>query len=338
MIISKQIKIVISRKNIKHFQQLGYNIKFKDEISVPIEHLTKGSHHRIDLECDVCKKHTKLSFKDYNKNINKHNIYSCSNKCSMNKFKLSCIEKYGVDNISKLSEVKNKVKYSVQEKYGVNNVMLVPDFNLKMRNSQRDTIAKNGDEIIKKRKNTMIEKYGVDAPMKSKTIQKKQMETLLKNFNVTNPSKSNIIKQKKIKTTMRNWGVDNPLKNNLILEKLKQTKIKNGNQISDAELTAWQKYKKEVTIITNKNKKLLFKNWDGFDYYDNEKIAEYLQYDHTTPYYPTIDHKVSIYYGFKHNIDPEIICSIENLCITKRSINSIKNKKTEFEFINNYKL
>lgn len=43
-------------------------------------------------------------------------------------------------------------------------------------------------------------------------------------------------------------------------------------------------------------------------------------------------HKISIQYGFLNEIYPLIIGSLENLCITKRSINISKNKLTEQQF------
>ena len=49
--------------------------------------------------------------------------------------------------------------------------------------------------------------------------------------------------------------------------------------------------------------------------------------------YPTIDHKLSVLYGFINNISPLEIGSINNLCVTKRSLNSKKGRKTEIEFL-----
>ena len=37
--------------------------------------------------------------------------------------------------------------------------------------------------------------------------------------------------------------------------------------------------------------------------------------------------KISVYYGFKNNISPEELCKLDNLCITKRGINSSKGCK-----------
>jgi len=36
---------------------------------------------------------------------------------------------------------------------------------------------------------------------------------------------------------------------------------------------------------------------------------------HLKKNYPTIDHKLSIFYGFINKIDPYIIADINNLCI-----------------------
>jgi len=48
---------------------------------------------------------------------------------------------------------------------------------------------------------------------------------------------------------------------------------------------------------------------------------------------PTIDHKISVKYGYVNNIDPLEISSSQNLCICSRSTNSSKNYLTEEEFM-----
>ena len=53
--------------------------------------------------------------------------------------------------------------------------------------------------------------------------------------------------------------------------------------------------------------------------------------------YYTMDHKISLFYGFNYNIEPSIIGGIDNLCICSRYINSVKGLKTEKEFNNNLK-
>ncbi|MCK9446979.1 hypothetical protein M0Q50_09035 [bacterium] len=94
----------------------------------------------------------------------------------------------------------------------------------------------------------------------------------------------------------------------------------------------YKRYILDIRNYTKKNKNKLFENWDGFDYYDGEYIKENISLNCCESNYPTIDHKISIFYGYKNNISPEIIGDISNLCITKRFINSSKNSKTEDEY------
>ena len=72
--------------------------------------------------------------------------------------------------------------------------------------------------------------------------------------------------------------------------------------------------------------------WNGYDYYDNEYIKENYKLNYNDNNYPTIDHKISIYYGFSNNIEPYIISNTDNLCITKKEINRKKSIRNENEF------
>jgi len=129
------------------------------------------------------------------------------------------------------------------------------------------------------------------------------------------------------------YGVDNPSKFEGFKEKRKQTKIKNGFHYDDSE---WHKYKLKVQQLTKKEMKKLFEQWDGYDYYDGEYIKDYDKNDFKN--YRTIDHKISISYGYNNNISPEIIGNKDNLCITKSYLNSMKSAKTtEKEFIERIK-
>jgi len=75
----------------------------------------------------------------------------------------------------------------------------------------------------------------------------------------------------------------------------------------------------------------LFENWDGYDYYDGEYIKNNFNLHGLDNNYPTIDHKISVSYGFKNNIEPEKIADISNLCITKKINNSKKSSKCNFQ-------
>ncbi len=92
-------------------------------------------------------------------------------------------------------------------------------------------------------------------------------------------------------------------------------------------------YRNECRRLTNSNVKELLNNWTGLDYYDSDDISDNFNLKHNDPSYPTVDHKTSIYFGFIKKIDPIFIGSIENLCITKRSLNSKKRDLCEDEFL-----
>lgn len=82
------------------------------------------------------------------------------------------------------------------------------------------------------------------------------------------------------------------------------------------------------------NSGMSYKGW--YDYYDGEFIKNNLSLSGSSRLYPTIDHKVSTYFGFINNIEAVSISELSNLCITKRYINSMKGKIVEKDFtINN---
>jgi hypothetical protein len=102
--------------------------------------------------------------------------------------------------------------------------------------------------------------------------------------------------------------------------------------VSFEELDDFMKYKSKVRSLTNYNKRLLLKEWNGMDYYDNEYIKDYFNLDSRDKKYPTIDHKTSVVYGFKNGFSSDYIGSIDNICFTKRRLNSNKHMSTEIEF------
>jgi len=82
--------------------------------------------------------------------------------------------------------------------------------------------------------------------------------------------------------------------------------------------TEFQKYRIKVNTLTRKNKKQLFEDWDGKDYYNCRDINNLPKKD------ITIDHKISVKYGFDNNISVEEISNINNLCICSRKSNCCK--------------
>lgn len=244
------------------------------------------------------------------------------------KGKKTMMSKYGVDSYFKTDEIremnrkwmssdefKQKSKNTLINKYGVDSYSKTDDFKYKLEFKMHETVEKI--------KNTFKNKYGDEYLSKTeywKEIFKSKVESTI---------------EKCKETCLKKYGVDNVSKVEFIKDRIKNIKEVSGIIIPDSEIDAWSMYKRNVRRITNNNKKKLYEDWTGYDYYDDEYIKGYLSNTHTHRFYPTIDHKISVYYGFKNSIDPSIIGSIDNLCITKRFINSTKSKLTESEF--NYK-
>jgi len=151
MIIDKEVEIKLYSSNIKHFINKGYLLPDKPQgkiILVNINHLCDSSMVKINAKCDYCDKIKQIPYAHYKIIYDKCNKFSCSNKCSVVKRKITQIERYGVDNYTKTDEYKERVSKTNLERYGFVNVFQ--------------------SEVIKERiKKTNLERYGVENISKS---------------------------------------------------------------------------------------------------------------------------------------------------------------------------
>ena len=252
-------------------------------------------------------------------------------------------------------EKKAKIAQTKLEKYGD------PNYN-NSKKSKHTKFKKYGDENFNNREKaflTNISKYGHISPMSNPIVIEKSKQSKLKKYGDSTYNNSDKIKDfwkkvdesfiremvekikmsKKIKYGDSNFNNPIKMKNTKIerygfyfnnSEKMVETKIENGQIFFDKK--EWDIYRKNVNSLTRRNKKKLFENWNGLDYYDNEKIIGYFSLNHTHRFYPTIDHRISVFYGYKNNLDYNLVGGLDNLCITKRYINSIKRTKIDSEF------
>jgi hypothetical protein len=121
-----------------------------------------------------------------------------------NKFKKTCLEKYGTTSPLASKEIQEKSKKTLVKKYGVDNPM-------------------KNKEIQTRAKETNILKYGVDNPMKSGEIQAKAKETNILKYGGNSPMNSPKIKSKWKNNFIKKYGVDNPLKVQEFKEKMLET-------------------------------------------------------------------------------------------------------------------
>lgn len=193
---------------------------------------------------------------------------------------------------------------------------------------------------------TSIHKYGVDNYSKTDEYKKRVESTNIEKYGY----KTNLLSPEyisNIKSILKDkYGTENFYEINRFYKKKKEKFIlkQNLNDIksniiysedlynNDSVNNDYLLYRNEVRRITKSNIKELLSKWSGYDYYDGEYILENYKFDHNDPKYPTIDHKISVYYGFKNNIAPDVIADILNLCVTKRCINSKKRDIIEDDF------
>jgi len=141
-LITKEVEVGLKPQTIKYYEDLGYQIpRIKNssgklvvpagsKILVKVEDLTKGSHAKVDIECDGCGINIKnVTWKRYLNSLHANNFY-CS-KCANNGFKkwISfeqwCIENNRKDVLDRWDYKLNKyspseITYGTTKKYYFN--------------------------------------------------------------------------------------------------------------------------------------------------------------------------------------------------------------------------
>jgi len=301
-----------------------YHLKIKHNISLQ-EYYDKHIKKEDEGKCLYCGKETK--FYGYNKGYAKFCCLKHQQKSEYvrdkikksfeirdvkkeaNKRKQTCLEKYGADNVMEVENVKNKQSNTIQEKYGVSHNFLMKSC-IKAR---WKVLNENKKEINEKRK---------------------------KFWRNLTEEELNIILNKRKQTCLEKYGVEWNTQLDWVYDKIRKSNEENGKWLIGKIKTEYEKYWSLVRNETLKHRIRVYRIFDGYDYYTGEKLVGNLEYekiDHrhfnTNSMQPTIDHKISVYYGFVNKIDPREIGSFKNLCICSRKINSAKNYLTEKQFM-----
>ena len=122
MILTREINVKIGESNFHYYEELGYDVTIGEIITIPVELLSKGSHHKIKCKCDNCGLEKDVIYKNYLKYGNKYwGDYFCR-KCSEVKRKETLRKNFGVDYPIQNKNVLSKMKNTLIEKYGVDNI------------------------------------------------------------------------------------------------------------------------------------------------------------------------------------------------------------------------
>ena len=91
MILTKKVKIKVTKRNFDKLSET-FDIKLGDILNISPNHLTNGSHVKIDVKCDICNCEKEIMYQKYIKNVNNGGFYACGTKCAQEKVKKTSIK------------------------------------------------------------------------------------------------------------------------------------------------------------------------------------------------------------------------------------------------------
>jgi len=106
------------------------------------------------------------------------------------KFKATCLEKYGVEFPTQSDKVKNLRKANCIEKYGVEHSLQIQD-------------------VIDRSRSTMIEKYGFKSALEIPEFKKRIKETCIDRYGAENPMQNTSVRNKAKATCVEKYGFEN---------------------------------------------------------------------------------------------------------------------------------
>jgi len=343
--------VLIFIKNKKaqtYYKNKGYDSTIGTYLKYPVSALSPYAHTKVEAKCTICSNIIILTYSKYTQNCKRYGYYSCK-KCSTEKRKTTCLQKYGVEyiaqtqknrdrmqNFMKSDEFKAKSKETLLKKYGVEHYNKSEEAKINMQivlNNRTD----NEQKIINdKIKSTIIQRYGYEYLMQSDIFRNKAKKTMILKYGVEFPMQSAEIFNKAKKTALEKYGNIYVIASEEIKKKMHNTKVSKGliMDYNKFNKTAYKKYRRSIYWHTLKHIDVIKESWDGYDFYDKIYIKDnYTLYDCRHKLYPTIDHKISIFSAFILNLPISDVVDIDNLCITTRSNNSKKSRLNYEEYL-----
>jgi very-short-patch-repair endonuclease len=256
MLLQQTIPVSWHINNKVWYEEKGYVFSsFRSKFEVDIAHLHYGSVSRVLVECDYCKNIITKSYKALLKEReNSLTSKDCCKDCRFKKQRESTLEKYGVEcvlrlpevrdkclntikekygeeitNVFQVKEVKDKIKNKFIDNYGVENPMLLNDFKEKIKTTNREKYGVDfytqTDEYKERVKITNLERYGVECVFQDENIKNKIKKSCLMKYEVEHPMKNRYLSNRRCNTNLIRYGFKSPALNKTIQEKIKKTNI-----------------------------------------------------------------------------------------------------------------
>lgn len=96
--------------------------------------------------------------------------------------KQTMLRRYGVNNPALVPEFRHRHLSTCREKYGVDSVILLPDVRRRAKEGRSKLTLEDWHKSIEKRRQTNVERFGVEDPMKLEEFKKQQREKAVSTF------------------------------------------------------------------------------------------------------------------------------------------------------------
>jgi len=277
-----------------------------------VSELTKGSHKKVCVRCDMCEKEESDRYTEFRCVIiwREKGRIDCCKPCQaresalkswendkeniLKKREETWMEIYGETHPHKTREIKDKCEATMLENYGVRHALQSREIKEKQEETMIERFgvayAAQNEELNKKRKATCLENHGVEVPLRSSVIMKKfQVEEIRKKFR---------------ETMLRRYGADHPLKVKEFAQKAFRYGEDHWNWNPDRkEIAEYGEFRSEVD------------RWTRVSYYDyiDEINPDKLERGNKESYFH-LDHKYSVKQSWIDGIrDPKIVSHWKNL-------------------------
>ena len=144
MILTKEVKVNVNNKNIKHFKSQNLDVKYGESYDIEVKYLPRYSKYRVVAQCESCEFLQELSLQKYHQNWERSNSYNCKS-CNNITYKKSMTEKYGEDNPSKIESCNQTRKNTCLEKYGSEHIISSEYSKIKTKETLNE---KYGDGVL----------------------------------------------------------------------------------------------------------------------------------------------------------------------------------------------
>lgn len=241
--------------------------KTKDELNIDFDRCI--GREEVFCQCDYCGESFKRSKRNillgrkviekesckkcFRFKIEESNLKTYGTKKfggSLDKYKKTCLERYGVEYASCSQEVKEKIKNTNLKKYGKSSYLATDSCRNSIKDKAQelygvDNFAK-ADDIKEKIKKKNLEKYGVKSPIQLDEVKEKRKKTNLEKYGKENYSQTTEYWDRRKKTCADKYGVDHPSQLKENREKARETNLKKYGVTNYAKT---KEFKKNYTKV-----------------------------------------------------------------------------------------